>query len=77
MKDLAPIHNGEVDPRAVIAYMGFGSDDFLGMAMIGCIREYMVVRLHDDLLRDSAGMSVGKDFWTLAEETIEARCRRE
>lgn len=63
--DTVAISKGDLDMRTVPAYMGNFE-----------VGEYGISRLHDDALEDCAGISVGKDFWTLAEDYIEARRRR-
>jgi hypothetical protein len=62
------IQDGDIDSRAVVAYMG----QFLPR---GCdVRP--ITRSHSDGVKDCAGIPVGKDFWTLAEELIEERLSR-
>jgi hypothetical protein len=62
------IQDGDIDSRAVVAYMG----QFIPR---GCdVRP--ITRSHSDGVKDCAGIPVGKDFWTLAEELIEERLSR-
>ncbi|KAJ2933256.1 hypothetical protein H1R20_g3847, partial [Candolleomyces eurysporus] len=69
-EDAKAISDGSVDMRLVLAFMGsvIEADNLKSM--------YGVVRSFPDLLRDWSGRSIGKDFWTQAEETIAERYQR-
>ncbi|KAJ2924610.1 hypothetical protein H1R20_g12481, partial [Candolleomyces eurysporus] len=64
---LKAIHDGNVDSRAVVACM----ENPLRACGL-----HPILRSYQDTVRDFAGVSVGKDFWNLAEEFIEERRRR-
>ncbi|RXW21803.1 hypothetical protein EST38_g4033 [Candolleomyces aberdarensis] len=65
--DTRAISEGTVDMRTVSAYTG---KHHPRMANYGFSRSL------DEVLRDCAGIAVGEDMWTLAEDFIEARRRR-
>ncbi|KAJ2921707.1 hypothetical protein H1R20_g15386, partial [Candolleomyces eurysporus] len=65
---LMAIQDGTVDSRAVLAYVGESSLTLYDL--------HPILRSYRDVLGDWAGVPVGKDFWTLAEELIEERHRR-
>ncbi|RXW17601.1 hypothetical protein EST38_g8252 [Candolleomyces aberdarensis] len=62
------IQDGDIDSRVVVAYMG--------SSLLSSWDLYPILRLYEDIIGDWMGYSVGKDFWTLAEEFIEERRRR-
>ncbi|KAJ2932326.1 hypothetical protein H1R20_g4733, partial [Candolleomyces eurysporus] len=62
------IQDGDIDSRAVVAYMGNSLPTPCDL--------HPILRSYDDGVRDCAGVPVGKDFWTLAEEFIEERLRQ-
>ncbi|KAJ2924612.1 hypothetical protein H1R20_g12483, partial [Candolleomyces eurysporus] len=62
------IQDGDIDSRAVVAYMG--------SSLLSSWDLHPILRLYKDIIEDWIGCSVGKDFWTLAEEFIEERHRR-
>ncbi|RXW17603.1 hypothetical protein EST38_g8250 [Candolleomyces aberdarensis] len=67
---LKAIQDGHIDSRAVLAYMGDSLPTSCDL--------YPILRSYKDGVRDFAGVPVGKDYWTLAEEFIEERlCQRE
>jgi hypothetical protein len=73
LADIKAICEGEVDPRAVIAYSGKIRAD------TGMHPEYAIMRSYEDMLYDWSGeQTFGNDLWALAEEKIEARrCLKE
>ena len=65
------INEGEVDVRAVVAYMGSS------FSMRSDYQEARpIIRSYSDIVDDCAGTTLGKDFWALAEERIEERLRQ-
>ena len=70
LADIKAVCEGEVDPRAVIAYSGKIKADS------GMHPEYAIMRSYEDMLYDWSGeQGLGNDLWDLAEEKIEARRR--
>lgn len=65
-EDIDSIYKGAVDLRAVVAHEG-RSDGTTGIQFC---------RDFPDILKDWAGLSEDKDFWTQAEDRIEERRRR-
>ncbi|RXW17602.1 hypothetical protein EST38_g8251 [Candolleomyces aberdarensis] len=66
------IQGGDLDSRAIVAYMGYSLPTLPDLHP----NLHPIFRSYNDVVKDSAGVPVGKDFWTLAEEFIEERHRR-
>ncbi|KAJ2914202.1 hypothetical protein MD484_g6220, partial [Candolleomyces efflorescens] len=65
------ISEGEVDVRAVVAYMGSSF-----ALRLDSQKAQPIIRSYQDIVNDCAGITVGKDFWALAEEKVAERLRQ-
>ena len=71
LDDIKAIFEGEVDLRAVIAYLGTLKE------RPGWQPDYVnLIRMHEDVLRDWGEIHDGEDFWAEAEQAVEKRRRR-
>lgn len=67
---LKAIHEGQVDMRAVLACL----PSYLDSERMH--PEFVIIRSHEAIMKDWAGISDGYDIWTQAEARIEERRRR-
>jgi hypothetical protein len=71
LDDIKAIFEGEVDLRAVVAYLGTLKES------PGWQPDYVnLLRVHEDVLRDWGEIRDGEDFWAEAEQTVQKRRRR-